>query len=168
MKRGFTLVEFIVYTALTSIVLVLALNFITDAFFARVKSEAVLVTGSNARFGMERMIQDIREAKAVNVGSSVFGTNPGVLSLQMPDGAKDPTVFDVSSGQLRVASGGSGPFALTSSTVTVSNLVFTNLSSTPKTKDIKIQVTVETGQSVERPEFKATATLESSATLRGK
>jgi hypothetical protein len=142
-------------------------SFITDTMLARAKAEARILVQGNARFALERMSQDIREAKGINAGASVFGSNPGALSLQMPDASKDPTVFDLSGGLLRVKVGAGSATALTSSKVSVSNLVFTDLS-TSKTKNIKMSITLDTGGAALTQAFKATQTLDTSVTLRGK
>lgn len=93
---------------------------------------------------MERMMQEIRAAEGINLGGSTFGSHPGVLSLATSVPATNPTIFDVSGGVLRMTQVCvSAPVPLTSSGLSVTNLVFTNLSVNNRTTNVRVSLTVE-------------------------
>lgn len=128
--RGFTLIELVVYISIVSGVLLIAVVLSIDLLRGRAKSTALEVVNQNGRLVLERITTVVRNANLVNAVDSVFGTSPGRLSLQMPDGAVNPTVFDVSGATLRVAEGTGTPVPLTSPDVEVTSLIFTYLNQT--------------------------------------
>lgn len=129
-EDGYTLIELIVYIAVVSVVLVIAVVLSIDLLRGRAKSTSLEVVNQNGRLVLERLTTVIRNADLVNAGSSVFGTSPGRLSLQMPDVSVNPTVFDVSGTTLRVSEGTGIPQSLTSPDVEVTSLIFTHLNQT--------------------------------------
>jgi len=165
-NKGFTLVEIIVYIFVVAVILIGVTYYAIDVISAQTKARSYQEVQQNARFALKRMIQEIRAADDLNEGSSVFDTNPGTLSLAHQDTAKDPTVFDVSAGRLRITQGTNGPYYLTSDKVTVTDLTFTNLSVSERTKNIKITLTIEHINPENRNEFQADVTVRSSAVIR--
>ncbi|MDP2631983.1 MAG: type II secretion system protein [Candidatus Uhrbacteria bacterium] len=142
-KKGFTLVETVLYIAILAVFLVSAVQFSLSIIASAQKVRTLHEVEQNARFAIERIRKEIRTADNINIGSSTFGSSPGVLSLVDDDPTNDPTTFDVSAGTLRITQGAGSATALTSSTVNVSNLVFTDLSVSGRTRNIKIELTVE-------------------------
>lgn len=128
--RGFTLIELVVYISIVSGVLLIAVVLSIDLLRGRAKSTSLIVVNQNARLALERMTAAIRNANLVNAGSSTFGSHPGSLSLQMPDSAVNPTVFDVSGGAMRVTEGTGSAQSLTSPDIEVTSLLFTYLNQT--------------------------------------
>lgn len=142
-KKGFSLVELILYVAFVSIVSTLYVNYAVDILTSVQKTHVQRDVQQNARFAMERMMQEIRAAEGINLGGSTFGSHPGVLSLATSVPATNPTIFDVSGGVLRMTQGVSAPVPLTSSGLSVTNLVFTNLSVNNRTTNVRVSLTVE-------------------------
>ena len=126
--RGVSLVELILYVALASIVLLAMGTFTIDVLLGRQKVAVIDKQKQTTRVAWARMNREIERATGINTGASTFGSHPGVLSLVMPDAANNPTVFDVSGGRLRMTQGANPAIFLTPTNITVSNLVFTNLS----------------------------------------
>jgi len=122
--KGFTLLEFILYFALISIVVGMISAFAVDVVKTRAKTAAIAEVEQNMRFGMQRILRTVRQATKLNVGSSVFDSATGVLSLDMPDAAATPTVFDLSDGVLRVKEGAAAAVAITSPDVRITSLRF--------------------------------------------
>jgi len=165
-KKGFTLIEILIYTAMVAIFLVTAVNFSLDVIEGKAKARSMREVQQNSRFAIEKMTQEIRRAEDINLAESVFDTHPGVLSLAMPEAEKNPTVFDLSlDSALRITQGTSTPEILFSNQVAATNLVFTNLSPLAWSKNIKINLTVQY-KNPERKEFEATSTLETAVSLR--
>ena len=83
---------------------------------------------SSAASAMEKMMREIKSAEAINPGLSSLGTNPGVLALSgINEGEVYELVFDTSGGILRVSKDGGPVGNLTSSAVTVSDLIFEHI-----------------------------------------
>ncbi len=118
--------ETIIYIAILSLTIVGFVTFIMAVSNARNKNSVVVEVQANSRQAMEIISQKIRTAAGVNVASSTFGTDPGVLSLSMNSGAKNPTVFNLNKndGTLYMTEGNGNPVAITSNKVFLSNLMF--------------------------------------------
>lgn len=142
-ERGATLLEFLVYLGIISLVLVSATMFAGEFVLTNAKSVAIMQATRNARFASARVALDIREASGVNTGSSVFGSHPGALSLSSADSGRNPTVFSVLDGALVVQEGSNPPLPLTSDDVTVTEFVVDDISTGVKTRAYRIRLTAE-------------------------
>lgn len=164
-NQGFTLVELIVYVGLLTLVMSGMMVFMQNIMYVRVKNQTYQAVIQNLRWGSERIGFEIRNAASIN---SVTATT---LSLQMADSTRDPTVFDVSDGRLRMGYGSSGlcpvssPCFLTDNQVVVTNLGFTNLSSGGSTN---IQTSLSIKSNTSRPEWQFTQTYLFDAELRSR
>lgn len=126
-KRGYVLLEFLLYVAIVGAVLTVAVGVGLDLLRSRMKASSLEFVNQNARLSLERMTSAIRAADGVNTSGSVFGTSPGRLSLQMPVAGQNPTVFDVAGGILQVTEGVGSPVPLTATDVSVTGLTFAHL-----------------------------------------
>jgi hypothetical protein len=169
--KAFTLIEVLLYVGIAGMVLVSLAGFGWNMIGIGVKGNTHHDAVSNIRFVGERLSFFIREATDIDVANSNFGVNlaatPGsrvTLRGALPN---DPIVIDVSSGTLRVTQGASAPVALTSSTVAVSSIIFTNASSLDdKTKNIGFELQLETISGSNRFEYASDTALRSSAEIR--
>lgn len=141
-QRGITLIEVLIYIVFVSIISFTFVNFALDVVTTAQKSRVRQEVQQNVRFALQRIAQEIRASNGLNVGSSTFDTHPGVLSLATDDAGTDPTVFDVSSGVLRITEGVGAAEPLTLDTLDVTNLVFKNFSVTNRTTNIKATLTI--------------------------
>jgi len=160
---GFTLIELILYIAISSIFLTSAIYFTWDLMYGRVKSYTQQEVNQNIRFAEKRIVYEIRNALTIT------GTG-GFLSLTMSDTTRNPTIIDVSGGRLRIGYGISGPCPttapcfLTDNDVMVSGVTFTDFSSGANSKHVRFTLTVsKTGG---RSEFQESQTIMSSAEVR--
>lgn len=144
-SAGFTLVETLIYIAIFAATITSLVSFSILISDANIKNYVVEEVQTNGRSAMDLIGQKIRAATDVNAGSSVFGSDPGVLSLAMADGAKNPTIIDLSQndGILRIKEGAGSAIAITSSKIKITNLVFTDLSTGSSKKNIRVQLTAE-------------------------
>jgi len=165
-KKGFTLVEMIIYILIISLILVAITYYAIDIIGAKTKAASYQEVQHNARFAMRRLVNEIRMADDLNASFSTFSTHPGELSLSNNDSTKDPVFFDIKNERLRISQGISGPYYLTSDNVRVTNLVFEDLSVTDRTKNIKISITVEHVNPENRNDFEASVSMESTAVIR--
>lgn len=136
-ERGFTLFEAMLYISLVGFILASMSSFVMQLMHARIKIQAQSELVHSARLFEERLSDAVRHAKSINVGSSVFGTDPGILSLEMVDPLKNPTVFrlDQDNGNIEISEQGGVFVSITTAKISVINLVFTNLT-TGKDKGI--------------------------------
>jgi type II secretory pathway pseudopilin PulG len=163
---GFTLIELILYVALVSIFISGAVFFAWDVVYGRVKSRVQQEVSQNLRLASKRVSYEIRNAMGVNSASG------STLSLSMEDTSRDPTVFDLSGGRLRIGFGSAAPCPitapceLTSNQVTVTNLEFIDRSAGSDSINIQFTITVENNNPSGRQEWERSQTYTSSAELR--
>jgi len=140
-RRGFTLLEMLIYILIVGVVLVATTLFAYEFLVARTKSAAFQETERNARLALARVAYEIRRADGYNLAGSTFGSNPGALSLIMPAASgRNPTVFAVSGGRLTIQQGAGPVLPLTSSKVTVSDLTIDDLSQPNRTKTFRVRL----------------------------
>ena len=144
MQKGFTLIEILIYVSLIGLVSVGFINFALSTNLSRSKVFVVQETQANARVALDLISQKIRVSNGLNVASSTFDSDPGVLSLSMADNFKNPTVIDLdqNDGVLQITEGTSTPETVTSDEVRVTNLVFTNLTSSSTREAIRVEFSV--------------------------
>ena len=142
-KRGYSLVEMVIYTAIISIVFFVVINMIlsfTDSYRVVTALRLADHTGIDS---MERITRDIRSASSVDTGNSTFGSSPGVLTLiSTENGVSTTTKFYLNEGKIKVDVNGiySGPLSVYRSNVT--NLTFYLLSNSSGSA-VKIDMTVQ-------------------------
>lgn len=170
MQKGFTLIEFLVYTAIVVVVGVISVEFIINIYGGKAKTQSYFEVQENARLAMERITQEIHGAQSIN--TSDFGVNlantPGAkLSLQFRDAALNPTELDVVGNVLRIRQGAAGPYELTNNQVRVTNLTFRNFSSPGgKSKNIGVELTIEYFNPSNLPDWQASISLRSAVELK--
>lgn len=163
-NRGFTLIELLLYVSIVG-VLVLALSaFLFVLLEARVKNQTIAEVEQQGVAAMQIITQTARNTEAIT--APIVGASGSSLTLDVITVASDPTVFDLSSGALRITEGAGSAVALTNSRIVASALTFQNLSraSTPGT--VRIQFTLTAANPSGRQEYTFAKTFTSSATLR--
>lgn len=163
MKKGFTLIELIIYIGILVSILLVAFSFGWEIIYSNVKSQAIREVQQNARFCMEKITRIIKEAKAIKHPRR--GNSSSRLSLEMTDPDLDPTTFDLFDNKLRITQGKNGSYELTNNRVAVSNLSFTNLSYSDTPGTIQIEIDLEHINPINRSEYQATFELKSTASL---
>lgn len=144
-EKGFTLVEILVYVAILGVVVASFVSFAISIASSRGKVYVQQEVQANARVALNLITQKIISANGVNFSSSNFDSDLGVLSLSMADNSKNPTIISLTGddGQIQIQEGTDPALPVTSNEVRVTNLVFTNLTSTSDKPNIKIDLTVE-------------------------
>jgi type II secretory pathway pseudopilin PulG len=164
-KRGFTLLELLLYVGLVGFILTAATALAFEFVLSRVKTLALEEASRNARFAVARVATEIREASDVNLGSSTFGSHPSTLSLATANGATNPTIFAVSGSALTIQQGAGSALPLTSPKVQVSEFIVTNLSTTGKTKAFRIHLRLNYANPSSLQMFNADYTFETTALI---
>ncbi len=144
-QDGFTLIEVIIYITIIGAVLSAFVAYFLSLSNIRNKTYAVQEVQGNVRTVFDVITQKIQSANAVNSSTSVFGSDPGLLSLSMSSGALNPTIIqlDEDNGVLQIKEGLSDYVSITSDEVKVSNLQFTDLTSASTRENIRIEYTID-------------------------
>jgi len=153
---GFTFIEFLIYIAIVSLVLVLTVGFGIDIFQGSIKNACWREVEQNTRFAMEKIERTVRLASGIN--SPSLGNSADSLSLAMQDAALNPTLFDVFNGKIKITQGSGSSYYLTSDQVEVSNLLCRNLSYQDTPGTLKIEMTINYKNPSGRSEYSASIT----------
>lgn len=160
---GFTFIELIIYVALLTIFISGTITFAWDAIYSQNKANIQEEAVESARLALARIAFEIRNASAIN------SITTSSITLANADAARNPTVFDLTGGRIRIGFGSTGscpistPCFLTSNLITVSNLTFTNLSIG---NSININFSLTVSAAGARNEWQISQTYTSSAELR--
>ena len=164
-KKGFTLVEMVLYVSLCSIILLALSTFLSYLLASRVRSQSISEVNQQGFQVMHMMTQTIRNGRSITTPS--LGTASSTLSIITANALLNPTVFTTASGTMKIKEGSSSYVPLTNKRVTVSNVLFENVSSASSTeKIIRISFTVDYLNLSGRSEYSYTKTFKGSATLR--
>lgn len=163
-ELGFTLIELLLYIAIASIIVFTTASMLRFTLESRVKNQTIAEVEQEGIQVMQLITQTTRNATAINFPA--IGNSGASLSLTVVDGASSPTVFDLSSGAVRIKEGANATTNLTSSKVTVSNLNFQNLSRANTPNIIRVSFTITYTNSSGRNEYDFTKTFYGSAGLR--
>ena len=166
-KKGFTIVELIVYIAvfviLITTVTLFAMAFIKATTKSRIKKEVV----SGAYSAIEAMVYEIKRANSVYAPTSVFDSHPGQLSLEtsqeLPEGEQVTYIdFYLDSDRLYLKRESQDPQLLISKNLKVTNLEFEHLASA--LESVRIDLTMEYNTPVS--EYQYSYSLSSSGSIR--
>lgn len=163
-KKGFTLIELLLYVAISSVMLLAISFFLQTLLESRIKNQTIAEVEQQGLQVMQLITQTTRNAEAIT--SPLLGTSASSLTLDVITVISDPTIFDLSSGAIRITEGAGSPVALTNSRVTASNLTFQNLSRAGTPGIIRIQFTLTHINPEGRNEYNFSKTFIGSATLR--
>lgn len=163
-EKGFTLVELLLYVSIIGVILVSFSVLLSIVMQSRIKNQTVSEVEQQGSEVLQSMTQIIRNTD--NITSPTIGTTGASLTLDVLDAAKDPTIFDLAAGVIRIKEGAGAAVPLTNSRVTASSLTFKNLSRTGTPGTIRIQFTLSHINSGGRNEYAFTKTFYGSASLR--
>lgn len=162
--QGFTLIELLLYISIAAIIVFTIASLLRFTLESRVKNQTIAEIEQQGLQVMQLITQTVRNATIIN--SPTIGNSVASLSLAVVDGANSPTVFDLSSGVIRIKEGTGATVNLTSSKVTVSSLSFQNLSRVGTPNIIRVSFTITYTNSSGRNEYDFTKTFYGSADLR--
>lgn len=161
---GFTLIELLLYVSIASIIVFTTASLLLFTLQSRVKNQTIAEVEQQGAQVMQLITQTIRNGTVIN--SPTIGNSGASLSVTVVTAANSPTVFDLSSGRIRITEGTGAATNLTSSKVTVTNLNFQNLSKTGTPNTIRVSFTISFINSSGRNEYDFTKTFYGSANLR--
>lgn len=168
--KSFTLIEILVYIGVLGIVIMAVSSFLIWSIHSNTKAKVMRETLDNAQRAMEIMTYEIKEAKSIYTPTGTFDLNPGQLSLEtshyLPEGEKTTYIdFYLCGTQLCLKKESQNPIALTSDSVEVNNLIFTQVI-TRQIPSVQIKLKVAYKNPANLPEYQSLVNLESTATLR--
>lgn len=136
-KKGFSIIETVIYIAIFGMVLIFIISSIiyVGKAYSVLKAERSMASSASAI--LDRVARGIRDAEVIDVSGSVFDANLGSLTLQ-----PFSTYFFIENGILKVQEGASTPGALTSGEVQVSELIFSRVE-TAQSEGVKISLELE-------------------------
>ncbi|TSC82069.1 MAG: Uncharacterized protein G01um101420_599 [Parcubacteria group bacterium Gr01-1014_20] len=138
--------------------------FIAATLESRVKSQTIAEVEQGGAQALDIITQVVRNAVSIN--SPATSTTGGTLSLGVVDPLKNPTVFDLNIGRLRITEGAGTPVEVTISKISVSSLIFSNLSKINTPGTIRVEFTVSHNNPGGRNEFEFSKNYTASASLR--
>lgn len=163
-KKGFTLVETLLYLSLTSIIVLMITTIWITVADTRERSEGMSITESEATYLMSTMTQIIRNSSSITTPTA---TNSGTsLTLVMTTPAVNPTVLTLSGGNITITEGVGSPVTLNSSRVTVTSLTFRNLSRASTSGIVRIEMTLSYVNTTGKTSLNYSQTYYASASLR--
>ena len=159
--KGFTLIELILYVALVTIILSALVPFAWNMVQTGVKSAVQQEVNANSRYISERIKYEIRNATGIN---SVAATT---ISLSTSNAGTNPTIIDLTGGNIRIKQGGGATVNLNSTNTVINSLTFTNYTSSDnKTKHIQFTMTVAASFAAARQEYQDSIVVEGSSEVR--
>ncbi|MFC1622915.1 PilW family protein [Patescibacteria group bacterium] len=163
-KKGFTLVELLLYIGIAGAMMFSLVVFAMTLLQSSVKSQTINEVEQQGTQVMQLVNQTIRNAEGIN--SPAQGVSASSASFDVVSAGDDPTVFDLSLGVFRIAEGVGSAIDVTNSRVTVSGLSFHNLSRTDTPGVIRVQFTVTHDNPEGRNEYDYSKTFYGTASLR--
>lgn len=129
-RRGFTIIETLVYLSILALMLVAVVAVLLNMSRVYNTLTSNRTLNASAVASMERIVREIRQANSIDVANSIFNVNPGKLVLNTTDenGAVTTVEFSVSNGLLAIKQGGNTLGPLNLSSTTVDSLVFRQIS----------------------------------------
>ena len=163
-KKGFTLIELLLYVSIVGAIVLSIAGFLSLLMQSRVKNQTIAEVEQQGVSVMQIITQTVRNATAINTPTQ--GQTVTSVSVNVVDSTKNPTIFDLSSGVIRIKEGASATVDLTNSRITASSLTFQNLSRTGTPGTIRIQFTLTHVNPSGRNEYYFNKTFYGSASRR--
>jgi len=124
-QKGLSVVELVVYIGILGLITIVLFNSLTSITRAYATLKSARAIHASALTSYERLAYEIRGAKRVELGSSVFSTNPGTLALvRGTDLGESTTIFSLTDGILKISVDGVDQGGLSKENATISSLIF--------------------------------------------
>ena len=171
-EKGFTLIEILVYAAITAIVTSVIVLFLVSSLNAYNKSQALQNTLNNTNDSLKFIIDEIRYAGSVYTLTSVFNSDNGQLSLETlqnaPSGENSGfTDFYLDNGRIYRKREGYAAMPITSERVFITKLRFSQFGTTGVNDSIAVEVNGTINDPGGKQSSQASINLKSTAALRG-
>src|SRR3972149_1410003 len=151
-RRGFTLIELIIYVGIFSIAAGLLIGVLTTFTKVQVRESATTAVSQEAQFVIQTIQRLVTDASLIELEKD---SATSTLKLRMPVAGLDPTCIQFSNGTVYLMQGNDGANkqtcfatstaqakALTTSKVVVNSLTFKKFENPPSTDTVKIDLTI--------------------------
>lgn len=140
-RRGLTLIELLVFSAIFAIVMATFISVLVSTTRIQSKQYALAEVNSQSLFTLRTIERLVAQSSLVDIP---VGQATSSLKLRMPDSSSDPTYIYLSGGVVYVKYTDSGsPEPLTSSRVNVSSLSFVRRPNSPGHDSVNVSLVVE-------------------------
>jgi len=133
-KRGFTLLEILIYFAIISTILYAIMSFSLQILVVSKKSSNLQEIQTNIDLISNKIVYAIQNANSIDNGNSIFENDIGKLSLNVPNSGKSPTWFYLENSAIYLKEGLNSAIKLSSDSIKCAQLKFIKISS-PKVPD---------------------------------
>ena len=145
MKRGFSLVEMLIYIAIVSATFLLIVNVCLTLSRSYASLRSAKEIQSAVGTGMETIVRETRGALSVDLAGSALGTHPGRLKLNTVfNGVASVVELYATSSRIMMDRDGVFQGPLSPENVTVTNLIFRRMASST-IEAVKIDLTLQAG-----------------------
>lgn len=170
-KKGFTLIEMLIYVSIMSMMILVIGAFIPKVVVSNLYLQAKGQALDNARIALNTIEYEVKNASDIYAPTSVFGESPGQLSLEslknLPADETNTFIdFYVDDERLFMKKEGRDPLLLTAEKVKVSNLEFTNLNIGTSYPAVRVSLTVFYSSSSATVQDQSSVTLTSTISMR--
>lgn len=168
-KKGFTVVEMLVYIVVLVLLVFTASSFLIWMFQTNRKIKSIREVSEDLRRTMEAMTYQIRASNSIYTPTSVFENASGQISLEtsnfLPAGENLTFIdFFLCGTQICLKKENQLPLPVSSDEVEITNLIFNQVATASATPSIKIEI--EGRFKTNNPENQATTTITSTVSLR--
>ncbi|MCF6276515.1 MAG: prepilin-type N-terminal cleavage/methylation domain-containing protein [Candidatus Magasanikbacteria bacterium] len=163
-KKGFSLVELILYISILVFFLGSMFLFVTMVMESKAKNQTINEVERQGEFIARTIIKSIRKASSINSPSA--GSSSSNLSLVMSNVTKNPTTFTLTNTDLFITEGVQTPIILNNNLIDITNIVFRNVTRASTTGIIRVEITIAHKNPANQNEFKYEKTFYGSATVR--
>lgn len=162
-RRGFTLIETVIYLGLFSMVMSMSLVVFYQILGSENQHRDRVEVDAEANFMMQKIQWALTGAQTINQpGLNATGST---LSVNKFNYSQNPVVLDLDSRSLRITKGGSNPVLLGSGRVSVNQLTFEHLPAVQSAPEgVKVTLAVVSSD-IERP-IAASTTIQDTIYLR--
>lgn len=161
---GFTLVEFLIYSAILAFVVGGLVLTGINVLQGRARVKTVEEVNHNGKMAMEKIASHVRKAEDINHPEA--GNEADYLSLAMFEEEDSPTVFNVEEGVLMIKRGVKDAKPITAEAVKIESLKFTNVSY-PDGGTVRVETTMEHDDITGRAEYGFKRSFYTTENLRG-
>lgn len=139
-QSGFTLVEILLYLAISSFILLSVSGFVSASMRARAQSKVIAEVEQQGERIAQVISQTVRNSRGIN--APAVGTSGSSLSVATTVSATNPTIFNLSGGNVTITEGSGSALPLNNNLVTISGLTFQNVSMASTPGSVRVQFTI--------------------------
>ncbi len=139
-RKGFTLVEVLIYAGIVTMIITFALLGTYQIIDYQDRLEDQLEVTENSKFLIQKIAWVLQNNSAIN--SPVLGSSGLSLSVNKLNYGSNPLVITLSNGRVWLSAAGASAVSLTNSRVTASNLIVDHLNFSNQSA-IRFRVTLE-------------------------